>query len=45
MDARVKEIYTEDEKELFQIIQEWINENNSFLYCKNDKENEEYYSR
>jgi len=45
LDEKVKESYTEDGKELFQIIQEWLNENNSFLYCKSEKEKVEYYCR
>lgn len=31
----IQETYTKDGKELFELVQEWIDENNSFLYCKN----------
>lgn len=37
LSSGVQESYTKDGKELFQLIQEWIDENNSFLYCEKEK--------
>ena len=45
MDTEMKETYTKDGKKLSQLIQEWINENSFFLYCKNDKKEIEYCRR
>lgn len=34
MNQEVKEIYTKEGKQLYELIQEWIDENKYFLYCK-----------
>ena len=34
MEERIKETYTEEGRNLTELIQEWINENNFILYCK-----------
>jgi len=34
LESKVEELYTKDGKSLFELIQEWLDENNSFLYCK-----------
>lgn len=39
MEKRVKETYTKDGNTLTELIQEWINENISILYCDNEKRN------
>ena len=36
LESKIEELYTKDGKELFELIQEWIDENSSFLYCKNE---------
>lgn len=43
LNPKIQESYTKDGKELFQLIQEWIDENNSFLYCKDEKKEPKYY--
>ena len=35
MQSKIEELYTKEGKELFELIQEWIDENSSFLYYKN----------
>ena len=37
MENRVKETYTKEGKKIQELIQEWIDENNNFLYCQNKK--------
>ena len=36
MEEKIKETYTEEGKNLTQLIQEWINENPSILYCNKE---------
>ena len=45
LNSKTEELYTKDGKELFELIQEWINENGSFLYCKSEEKNIEYNCR
>ena len=33
MEEKITETYTKEEKNLTELIQEWINENTSILYC------------
>ena len=37
MESKIEELYTKDGKELFDLIQEWINENNILSYYKKNK--------
>lgn len=34
MEGKLEEIYTQDGKKLSELIQEWIDENNNYFYCK-----------
>ncbi|MDO5556084.1 MAG: hypothetical protein Q4G09_05565 [Clostridia bacterium] len=34
MNEHLEEIYTKDGKSLSELIEDWIDENNFFLYCK-----------
>ncbi len=45
MESKVEELYTKDGKELFELVQEWIDENNFFLNCKRGEKNVKYYCR
>ncbi len=37
MEKKVKETYNKEGKSLTELIQEWINENISILYCDNER--------
>lgn len=39
MVEKIKETYTKDGKDLTELIQEWINENTSILYCNYEEKN------
>lgn len=43
MDKDVEVTYSNDEKKLQDLIQEWINENNICVHCKNEKQNVRQY--
>ncbi len=43
LESKVEELYTKGGKELSDLIQEWMDENNFSLYCRNEKNNVEYY--
>lgn len=45
MEEKIKEIYTEEGKNLTQLIQEWINENPSILYCNKSEKDIKYQCR
>ena len=42
---KIKETYTKDGKDLTELIQEWINENTSILYCNYEEKNIKYQCR
>ena len=37
MEEKITETYTKEEKSLTKLIQEWVNENTSILYCNYDQ--------
>lgn len=45
MEEKIKEIYTKDGKDLTELIQEWINENTSILYCNSEGKDIKYQCR
>lgn len=45
MEEKIKETYTKDGKTLTALIQEWINENTSILYCNYEEKNIKYKCR
>lgn len=45
MEERIQEKYTKEGKSLTEIIQEWINENPSILYCNTSKKDIKYQCR
>ena len=45
MEEKIKETYTKDGKNLTELIQEWINENTSILYCNSEKKDIKYQCR
>lgn len=45
MEEKIKETYTEEGKSLTQLIQEWINENPSILYCNKEAKSIKYECR
>lgn len=45
MEEKIKETYTKDGKNLTELIQEWINENTSILYCNSEKKYIKYQCR
>ena len=45
MEEKIKETYTKDRNSLTEIIQDWINENQSILYCNSEKKNIKYQYR
>lgn len=45
MVEKIKETYTKDRKDLTDLIQEWINENTSILYCNYEEKNIKYKCR
>lgn len=45
MVKKIKETYTKDGKDLTELIQEWINENTSILYCNYEEKNIKYQCR
>ena len=45
MEEKIKETYTKDGKTLTELIQEWINENTSILYCYYEEKNIKYQCR
>lgn len=45
MEEKIKETYTKDGKTLTELIQEWINENISILYCNYEEKNIKYQCR
>ena len=45
MVEKIKETYTKDGKDLAELIQEWINENTSILYCNYEERDIKYQCR
>lgn len=45
MEEKITETYTKEEKSLTKLIQEWINENTSILYCNYEKKSIKYQCR
>lgn len=45
MKSKIKETYTKDGKKLIELIQEWMEENSSQLYCKNNHKEVKYNCR
>ena len=45
MVEKIKETYTKDGKDLTELIQEWVNENTSILYCNYEEKNIKYKCR
>ena len=45
MEEKITETYTKDGKNLTKLIQEWINENTSILYCNNEEKHIKYQRR
>lgn len=45
MEEKIKETYTKDGKKLTELIQEWINENTSILYCTYEEEYIKYHCK
>lgn len=45
MEEKITETYTKEEKSLTKLIQEWVNENTSFLYCNYEEKNIKYQCR
>ena len=45
MEEKITETYTKEEKKLTELIQEWINENKSILYCNHEEKNIKYRCR
>ena len=45
MEEKIKETYTKDGKNLTELMQEWINENTSILYCNSEKKDIKYQCR
>lgn len=45
MEEKIKETYTKDGKNLTELIQEWIKENTSILYCNSEKKDIKYQCR
>lgn len=45
MEEKIKETYTKDGNSLTELIQEWINENQSILYCNSEKKDIKYHCR
>ncbi len=45
MEEKITETYTKEEKSLTKLIQEWINENTSILYCNYEEKNIKYQCR
>lgn len=43
MEEKIKETYTKDGKKLAELIQEWINENTSILYCTYEEKYIKYH--
>ena len=39
MEEKITETYTKEEKSLTKLIQEWVNENTSILYCNYEEKN------
>jgi len=42
LEEKILESYTKEGKSLTEVIQEWINENYSKLYCNKEQEDIEY---
>lgn len=45
LNSKIQESYTKDGKELVQLIQEWIDENKSYLYYKNEKKDLKHHCK
>ena len=45
MEEKITETYTKEEKSLTKLIQEWVNENTSILYCNYEEKNIKYQCR
>lgn len=45
MEEKIKETYTKDGKDLTELIQKWINENTSILYCNYEERDIKYQCR
>lgn len=45
MEEKIKEVYAKEGKSLTELIQEWIFENSSILYCIIDKKEIKYQGR
>lgn len=45
LNENIQEIYSKDGKNILELVQEWINENNSIIYCNNNAKDVKYSCR